>query len=556
MILAIFFALFLQSPAPHKAPAGHSAAVHGKVLADDGGAPIRYASVQLRRSGTGQETLTVSTDSAGLFEIHDIEPGTYSARAAKPGFVTTQYKGVNDDSSELKLNGGQIEEVDFRLPRSAAISGTVTDTYGEPISNANVQAMRKVYVGGRVELSSSAHAQTDDRGEYRLYNLPAGRYYVQAAKRVDAGDAGVPLSTTMFPSASRLENAQPLVVKAGEERQGVNVALQEALLFDVTGRVVDAGSGQPMNNAFLNLSPLTGGNNVSDRVQADGSFRFHNVAEGSYRIFATVASTDRTKPPVNVNRYVDLTKGNASDILIRVGPGSTVKGSVTALGGALPQDFQISLTQRAADGTFVDSFSSMAAADGSFELEHVQAGSCEVGIFRSRVPGSEKQPFFLSSAVIGTGAAAKDITDSSIDIGDSDSLELSLTIDLLTATVSGRVMSVADPAPEGAPVVADQPLAKVNVALISADPKKRLIPRYFHSTRSSRTGSFKLEGLPPGDYLLIPWPGEDAGQLLDPDIFPMVEKYATRVTLERGGKVTQEVRMTPELRTVADAFAQ
>ena len=556
MILAIFFALFWQASAAHKAPAGRSAVVHGRVLADDSGSAIRYASVQLRRSGTGQETLTVSTDSAGHFEIHDIEPGTYSARAAKPGFVTTQYKGVNDDSSELKLTAGQLEEITFRLPRSAAISGTVTDAYGEPITNANVQAMRKVYQGGRAELTASAHAQTDDRGEYRLYNLPAGRYYVQAAKRVDPGEAGVPLSTTMFPSASRLENAQPLVVKAGEERQGVNVALQEAQLYDVGGRVVDAASGQPMSNAFLNMSPLTGGVNVSDRVQPDGSFRFHNVAEGSYRIFATVASPDRTKPAVNVNRYLDLTKGNASDIVIRVGPGSTVKGSVTALAGTLPENFQISLMQRAADGTFVNSFGGMVAADGSFEIEHVQAGSYEVETFPPRVPGSDQQQFFLSSTVLGTGSTAKDISDSPLEIGDSDSLQLSLTIDLLTATVSGKVLSVADPAPEGAPVVADQPLAKVNVALISADPKKRLISRFFHSTRSGGTGSFKLEGLAPGDYLLLPWPGEDAGQLLDPDIFPMVEKYATRVTLERGGKVTQDVRMTPELRTVVDAFAQ
>lgn len=102
----------------------------------------------------------------------------------------------------------------------------------------------------------------------------------------------------------------------------------------------------------------------------------------------------------------------------------------------------------------------------------------------------------------------------------------------------------------------DTPLPNTNIALVSADPKKRLVDRYFHSVRSGRDGSFKLSGLAPGDYLLIPWPGDDAGQVLDPDVFAMLERLATRVTLELGGKVAQDLRLTPELRTLADTFSQ
>ncbi len=156
-------------------------------------------------------------------------------------------------------------------------------------------------------------------------------------------------------------------------------------------------------------------------------------------------------------------------------------------------------------------------------------------------PGGEPLRFFLSSAFAGK----QDVTDTRFEVGESGSLNLSLTIDFRTATISGKVLDIED-----------QPLPKINVALISADPKKRMLTRYFQRASSGHDGTFKLQGLPPGDYLLMPWPGEDAGQVLDSDVFRMVERFATRITLPRGGTITQDLRMTPELRTLADAFSQ
>jgi protocatechuate 3,4-dioxygenase beta subunit len=559
MMLAILLAVLQAAPAARKAasPAASGAVIRGKVLADENGLPLRYASVQLRRSGPTQDSVTVTTNDSGAFEIRDIEPGAYTARAAKPGFVTTLYKSANGDSGPLKLNAGQVEEVIFRLPRAVAISGIVTDAYGEPVNNATVQAMSKTYSGGRAQLVHRATAQTDDRGEYRVYGLPAGRYYLQVTKRPNQSEAGAALATTLFPGASHLEDAQPIVVKPGEDRQGINVTLQEASLFDITGRVFDAESGQPVTNAFLTLLPANGnGFNANDRAETDGVFRIRNVVAGNYRLMVTAPSTDRNKPPMSVTRFLDLTNGAVSELVIRVGPGSTVKGTVKAVGGLLPEGVQVSVSQRAADGTFINAFSAAANADGDFEISHVAPGSYELSVATTARPGSETARFFLASASLSLGPAsttaptAHDVGDANIEVGDADAMTLSLTIDLRTAAISGKILEAKASEAE------DKPVANMNVALVSADPKKRLISRYFHSGRSGRDGSFKLTGLPPGDYLLIPWPGEDAGQVLDHDVFPMIERFATRVSVERGGNVTQDLRMTPELRTLADAFSQ
>jgi protocatechuate 3,4-dioxygenase beta subunit len=552
MILAIFLALLQTAPAARKTtapPAGRTATVHGKVVADDNGSPVRYAAIQLRRSGNTQETVTVTTNDSGLFEIQNLEPGAYTARAAKPGFVSTVWKGTTDDLGQLKLSAGQVEEVVFRLPRAAAISGTITDPYGEPVNNATVQAMVKTYSGGRVQLVFRSTAQTDDRGEYRVYNLAAGRYYLQVTKRPNLAEAGAPMATTLFPGASHLEDAQPIVLKPGEDRQGINVTLQEATLFDVSGRVFDAETGQPVTNAFLNLMPANAnGFNANDRAEADGTFRIRNVVPGSYRLMVTAPSVDRNKPPTSVTRLLDMTNGAVSDLVIRVGPGSTVKGTVKSAGGPVPEGVQVSLTQRAAEGAY-NAFTATTDEDGAFEILHVGPGSYELGANPGRqYPNGNWPLFFLASASLKLGSAsapARDVSDTPIEIGDSDSIELSVTIDLRTASVSGKLLDTEE-----------KPIPNTWLALVSADPKKRLINRYFHSARSGRDGSFKLPGLSPGDYLLIPWPGDDAGQVLDHDLFAMIERFATHVTVERGGAVTQDLHLTPELKTLADAFSQ
>jgi hypothetical protein len=543
MMLSILLVLLLQAAAPPS----RTATVRGKVVADDTGAPVKYASVQLRRSGVGQETVTITADSWGVFEFRNVEPGTYYATADKPGYVLARYKTGPDESEQIKLSAGQVQEdVNFRLPRAAVIAGKVIDTYGEPVVDANVQVMVKVYRQGRVELAVRKNTQTDDHGEYRLHDLPAGRYYVQASSTGRGGFGGPPLGVTIFPSASRLEDAQAIIVKAGDEHEGINLTLQDAVVFNVAGKLVDFESGQPMGNFFLNLIPQNfgaGGISTNGQTRPDGSFRLNGVAPGHYRLSGNAMMAGDT-PKVNMNftRPLDIGAANVSDLVIKIGPGATVKGVAKAEGGALPGELQMNLTSHSASGATINFASAMVAADGSFEITKVQPGSYEVALNVMTPPGGEPPPrFFLRSASAGD----LDVTDGGLEVGESGSIGLSVTVDLRPATLSGKALG-AD----------DKPVSNMSVALISADPRKRLLTRYFRRAQTSRDGAFKMIGVTPGDYLLILWPGDDAGQVLDPDAFQMIEKFATRVTLERGGVVTQDLRLTPELRTLAEAFSQ
>jgi hypothetical protein len=60
------------------------------------------------------------------------------------------------------------------------ISGRVLDEDGEPLPWAQVSALREVYFRGKRKLSLEALVPTNDLGEYRLFGLKPGRYFVGA----------------------------------------------------------------------------------------------------------------------------------------------------------------------------------------------------------------------------------------------------------------------------------------------------------------------------------------------------------------------------------------
>src|SRR5580658_7603827 len=92
------------NPAPEVKPA----TVRGKVVAADSGAPIKRAQVVLRLNSVGNTTFLATTDASGVYEIKNIDPGTYSASASKSGFVLTQLtRGGSNNFAPLILAENQ-----------------------------------------------------------------------------------------------------------------------------------------------------------------------------------------------------------------------------------------------------------------------------------------------------------------------------------------------------------------------------------------------------------------------------------------------------------------
>lgn len=551
MLASLLIAFLLQSAAPEPAK---TAIVRGRVLSADTGAPLKYAHITLRMNGTTRETASVTADSNGVYEIRDIDPGTYSPTAGKAGYIATSYKGP-EDVSTLKLTAGQVATgIDFRLPRGAVISGTVIDIDGEPVPGATIQAMVKVYRQGKVELQNRGmNTQTDDHGDYRLHNLPAGRYYLQAGK--GGNNNGIaqsaPLAAQYYANASRMEDAQGLRLAPGEERQGINFSLHDAQGLIFSGKIVSAETGQPLE-CFINLFPMVSGmsGNASGRSNSNGTFRFPDIGPGTYGMMINVFNTGggNSGVPNSIMRYVDVNP-STTNTTIRVGRGISIKGQLKAEGGDLPDKLSLSLQARSISGNSMGGAGTISAADGTFEFKNVQPGTYDFTVNRSvpirgSAPAEPPKPmrFFVGPVM----ASGQDAMDTPFVVGeDATGMEIAATIDFRAATINGKILDEND-----------KPLPGTNIAIVSVDPKKRLLTHYWRGFKCDKDGKYEAWNLIPGDYFLIPWAGDEVGQVLDPDVFIMLEKHAVRVKVALNDKITQDLHLTKELKTIADTFSQ
>jgi hypothetical protein len=150
----------------------------------------------------------------------------------------------------------------------AVISGRITDEDGEPIPNVEVQAVRHYFNEGKRELETEGVAQTNDLGEFRLFGLSKGRYFIRAQvsegwrpslSDSSAGDPGSPPETgyapVYYPGTSAGSHAAVVDINPGQEVPSVDFTFIPIRTFRIRGRVFDAIQGQPAKDCWLFLMP-------------------------------------------------------------------------------------------------------------------------------------------------------------------------------------------------------------------------------------------------------------------------------------------------------------
>jgi hypothetical protein len=136
--------------------------------------------------------------------------------------------------------------------------------------------------------------QTNDLGEFRIFGLPTGEYFVAASGPSSFGFApnshnpagGFDSVFTYYPGVADAAAAQPVTLAAGQIATGIVFRILRAQTYQVSGIVVD-GSGAAVAGAtvFLRGDPRGGfgawpaGSANSD---ANGRFVIGGVTPGSY----------------------------------------------------------------------------------------------------------------------------------------------------------------------------------------------------------------------------------------------------------------------------------
>lgn len=507
------------------------------------GEPIRYAKIRVNNPTHDEEHYEiVSADETGRYEVRGLAPGSYHVFCSKLGYVGKSYKEpkVGGAGEEIAVAAEQtVEHIDCALPRAGLITGTVTDEHGEPLPRVMVKAMVKTYRRGKPSLGWGGAVSTDDRGYYRLYDLDPGRYYVQA----DAGNNFPEAYTAvLYPNASRMADAEAILLAAGQEIGGINIGLRVQQTYAVAGKVFDQHTGRPALGASVYLRSTEGfGRFFNAETQKDGSFKISRVIPGGYQIFASITEAGSNRER-NLFRFMEVS-GNVSDLTLAVGAGVTIKGRLKAEGDNLPERLSVSLLTAMPDSDNAEYVGSgTTRPDGTFEINQVSPGSYRIWVEPTPQDRKLEDAYFVDEVKLG----GREESSENVTIPEgAGPFELSATLDFRTATITGNLADGDD-----------KPLAGTAVVLLHADPKLREQSWRLKQGRTDAQGAFKVEHIPPGDYLLIPWPEAEAGALLDPDVMQQAQKYAAPITVERSSSTVKDLKLAPELAAIARTFAK
>src|SRR5258708_5838207 len=179
------FFLLVSALAAQQVPVAsvEKATIEGLVVSAGTGEPLRRAVITLRQEEGREPLFATTTDATGHFIVKGIGPGQYRLWVQHTGYLSQEYgqRAANGRATILALHPGRyLRDILPRLTPSGAINGRVYDEAGEPIEGSRIEALRRSYERNQRQLVQAATAVTNDRGEYRLYGLPPGQYYVSA----------------------------------------------------------------------------------------------------------------------------------------------------------------------------------------------------------------------------------------------------------------------------------------------------------------------------------------------------------------------------------------
>jgi hypothetical protein len=331
--------------------------VSGRVTLKD--EPMRGVIVTLREQRslvTPSDMVTAPrgrTDANGMFRITGVAPGRYLVSAAAPAYVSSEGDPRFQQTLGRWLNVGDnetIENIDIELKRGGVITGSVTDSSGRPLVEERVDLMR-LDESGKPQyfyLNNFDMGNTDDRGVYRMYGLPEGRYLLSAGHSPDGILAPRPSQSryprTYHPETSDQSQAKVIEVGEGSEATGIDIVLGDAKkTYAIYGRVVLGETGQPVSGVQLYyslISPDGRGVNswsgMGEATNAKGEFRLQGAAKGKYAVFARAGQGDDFySEPANC----DVIDSDVHGVEVRIKQGGTLSGLVVIEGANDPAVF-------------------------------------------------------------------------------------------------------------------------------------------------------------------------------------------------------------------------
>ena len=339
LLLLVLYSFGGSAQTPSKAP---TASISGRVTIDGKGvAGITVAATTSSSPLDNRTVAKTTTDDDGKYQLTGLAAGQFTIMPLAKAFVVGTSDAYQQPGQSITVADGEtITKIDFALVRGGVITGRITDTDGRPVigERVNVVARDAPDTGHPVTMFDGPRNKTDDRGIYRVYGLSPGNYKVSIGQAAAAGNVaimgmgGSQYTKTFYPGVAEEAKATILEINEGTEVSNIDiVARKSGRGSSVSGRVVDADSGQPVPNVFVVHSSLNEGtqqlggmNFTGSQTDANGKFRLENVQPGHYAAY--MLATGKATTSYSDQTPFDVSDGDVSGVEIKVHRGATISG--------------------------------------------------------------------------------------------------------------------------------------------------------------------------------------------------------------------------------------
>ncbi len=563
LLLACAVIALAQAPGPAPKQGAAKATVVGRVVSAPTSEPLRRAYVGLVRAEAPGGAQTTTTNEQGQFLFKGVDPGRYRVWVNRNGYVRQAYgqrdPGSYADSGGTLLTitpGQEIKDLLFRLQPAGAISGHVADEEGEAVVGAQVQALRWNFFRGRRQLMPAGSANTDDRGDYRIFGLPPGRYYLcavfeggeatvlaGASSETDALDEAY--APNFYPGAPDPSEASPVQIRGGDEVPGINFVMTPQRTVHVAGRVLNSITGQPARGVTVQLGPrssamrtfLSGDQNATTDEQ--GNFQFRGVIPGAYALMAElynrsggimggiVAAPRGEERGGGVGRLIarqliDVGSAELEGVILVLSAGTDVAGLVRFEGGVgTVKPDRLRVVLEATEDLSIGAPSAPIRPDYTFNIPNLLDD-----VYRINTVGLPEGGY-LKSARMGT----QDILEDGLAMTRGRRGPLELVISMSAGRVEGTAVDSGH-----------KPFVNARVVLVPEGAGRKR-PALFRQVTADGFGQFSIRSVAPGDYRLFAFDAMEPGAYQDPEFLRPYEDRGQLVHVAEGGQSTAEAEV-------------
>jgi hypothetical protein len=507
-----------------------AASIRGRVTI--GGAPAANALVMVmevdpktRERGFGNQLsqgafIKIRTDNDGRYRVTGLPQGSYLVNALSNAYVRSKNSVDFDTFKSVTLDDGESRDgVDIMLVRGGVITGRVVDAEGRPLiaSSMTLQSVDEDgKLTGDIDPTDWLMMPTDDRGVYRIYGLPAGRYIISAGGDWASSHAKRKYPETFYSDTTNWSEAKIIEVKEGAEVAGIDIRLGAGkATYEAAGRVIDAETGQSLPQVWVTCMDVPDDKYGGPRyvtggaTDDEGRFSFTGLSTGRYELhLSTQWTTHRSRSAVKNEHYSEGTRfvigdSDVGGLEIRANRGSTISGIVLIEGvtdPAIKAKLQqaavlVRITdQRGSDGNLIDrqnrgQTGARIAVDGTFQLSGLAPGMASFEL------QNDQENIFSIKRIERDGADIRN----ALEIGRSEQVT---GVRIILAHNNGRIRGQVEIAGGKLPEGWQLNVSAYPVVAIASDRANPAYQSGGGSTFADEKGRFVIENLAAGEYEL------------------------------------------------------